>query len=281
MNCPKCAALQSDDAGECSNCGVVFSRFRPRQTLSRAHPSPDAGTTRTRPIVIIVVIVFLASGAIWTLRRREARANVDRAGAVDMLDAINNKGLPTRTRLAEEERTRMYRDQATGRANKIPEGLSIAVARQAIEQCSGFTTPVEIALPKEFTSLDVAEQSYPALTAALRAGLVYETTEGNSHVVRIGTNRGGFTYRDAGDKWIFPLGRRRVTSVSERSGYGDHGEARFEFEFEQKLVGELLASDSTTFTGLAKFVRKNGQWTFADVSEHARDHRFTLVSLCK
>jgi hypothetical protein len=301
VECPKCAAVQPDNGVECTACGVVFARFREaqeraflsRNTSSQQMATPPVELERTIPkgAVIVALLVFLVFGIVWTARRRDTRVNANEA-ATAMLDEINQKGLKQRQRLAAEGGERSAAAQRAGSweapvaKGTPPVGFTEADAAAVLNQCAGFNTSEQVLLPKfigDYTG-NSSDELYPALPIAKRDKLVEvkpDPANGRWVVTIPDTAHFRMTIKEDANHHIIPLGRRRVTSVTNLTGTADSAEAKFEFGYEQRVAAELLVQPYTTFTGHATFVKKDGAWKALHATTFNQEYRETRTTkLC-
>src|SRR2546423_137478 len=145
MECPKCGAAQEAGREECSACGIVFSRWQPRQvrrpTLSSTpvEPPSSSGGRIPMPFILIGVVVVIF-GLMWTKHVREQRAKFN---PDDMLNEINNKGSNLRRQLREEQAA-IARAQnraamtAAAVTPKLPADLDEDRIKTLLEECGYF-----------------------------------------------------------------------------------------------------------------------------------------------
>lgn len=175
MECPKCGAIQDAGREECSACGIVFSRWQPRQprrpTLSSTPVDPPAPSSSfPLPLVFVGIFIVVVLGMVWTNHHKAARANVN---PDDILNEINNKGSNLRRQLREEQAA-IHRAQARAAMTseavtpKLPADLDEVQITGLIQSCNYFSDRITVDVPKKFqvNIYGFTLRDYPALPMA-------------------------------------------------------------------------------------------------------------------
>lgn len=286
MECPKCGAAQEAGRDECSACGVVFSRWQPRQvrrtTLSSAPAEPPAQSGGIpMPFILIGIVFVVIFGLMWTKHMREQRAKFN---PDDMLNEINNKGSNLRRQLREEQAA-IARAQnraamtAAAVTPKLPSDIDEERMKSMIEECNYFRDTVVVDIPKTLQPniYRMNLERYPAIAIAAAEHLIefdppFNASEAARHVPNpagpgdmITVKLTPYAYqkvdvREDGDVYHFGLGRRKVeitrTFVTSESKVS----ASFSWTLEQS-AGANLSPEGEARTGGADFQRTAGGWS--------------------
>lgn len=284
MDCPKCGASQGDERDECVSCGVVFERWRAAQERAqlrveappRMAPESEPGIPAWMAVVALVLAVGL--GVMWTVRRREARANHDPSKDLNAkVNAINNRINAGRVQQAQDAAAASVAAQearigqmhgemadlppATVRA-AWPSGLDESSARSMIQRCSGFTNPREISIPKSFRRQDrvVMMRDVPPLEPAVRAGFLELVDDGDlTHVRMLGPGWTGLQAVDAGDSYRISAGRPVLKNVNLRIADTSVAEVWFSWNYDRMDARDLFGTSEEP-GGNAHFAKSGNAW---------------------
>lgn len=286
MECPKCGAAQEAGREECSACGIVFSRWQPRQvrrpTLSSTPSEPPASSGGIpMPFILIGLVFIVIFGLMWTKHVREQRAKFN---PDDMLNEINNKGSNLRRQLREEQaaisRAQNRAAMTAGAVTpKLPSDLDEERIKSMIEECNYFRDTVVVDIPKKLQPniYRFVADRYPATTMASVEHLIEFDPPFNpaqaAHYVPNPAYPGDvitvkltpYAYqkvdvREDDDVYHFGLGRRKVeitrTVVTSESKIV----AEFTWTLEQS-AGASLSPEGSGPKGAADFERTAGGWS--------------------
>lgn len=273
MDCPKCGVAQDGERQDCSSCGIIFARWREAQDrafLDRRTAQgivvPEVESGLPRWMVGVAVVVVVALGMMWTVRRRDARANVDLAAqGKAQLNEINKVATKQRLVLQEEaaraRRMKSLADSDRTATASRPIGFSEEDATSLLHDCVGFETPGTVKLPKVFSStyLGQASERYPALEEARKSEMVVARETGPTVTFTLGITAAGMPVTETATEFEFDLGWRQVKQIVELTGTADSAEAEFQWMYQQQTAAEILLR-GTTFTGYATFLLKDGAW---------------------
>lgn len=266
MDCPKCGASQDEQSDECVSCGVVFARWRAAQERARMQvgPPPQMAPEGERGIpawmAVVALVLVVGLGLMWTVRRREARANHDPSKDLDaQVNAINKRINATRVRQAQdaavssvasqEARVRQMQaetaDLAPAAPARWPPGLDESSVRSMIQGCSGFTDSREISIPKSFRRDDLAVvmRDVPPLGPAVRAGFLELVDDGDlTHVRVLGPGWTGLQVVDGGDSYRISGGRPVLKNVNLRLADASSAEVWFTWNYDRMDARDLLGT---------------------------------------
>jgi hypothetical protein len=277
MNCPRCGSEQEAAAQECAGCGVVFAKLQEAQdraqlrlTQSSRQALPDLaddspGIPRGLVIGLLIVVIFF--GAIWTIRRREARASRDLgAEGKAMLNEINARQNEVQRQL-NQERDRLARMDMQQRAidqpaPSRPDGLDETQAKHLLEQCIWFQSSEILKLPKSYQEGSrLVHQDFPALHAATVSGVVTIANAGGSTTVSLAPDaRARMRITETADGFEIYLGRRRVAEIESLTGSGGRAQAVFQHTYDERVAAETLLPSEVASTGRVSFILKSGVW---------------------
>ena len=271
MDCPKCGEANQDGRDECSSCGVIFSRWQPRQpripiTRPRA-ADPDPKRAGVPWLLLAGAAVIVVFGVMWTMHRRAARgsANLD-----DQLNAINAKAIERqrRQRATEPKSAAPVRYPAP-----LPPELESA-ARFALERCAWFSEPISFEVPKEFKKASYQEMvrkdpmigalvrlHFIALDPSLANAMPDDTIE-----ARLTTQvRGAMQVTEGSDWYRFDVGRRRLGELRANTNPTDSRMlVGFDWTFENAIADEL--TDLKGRSGYGTLYTEGSAWKVAEAS---------------
>ena len=268
MNCPKCGASGQERRAECSSCGLLFNRWRPRElsTLSRPLP-PRMPPPQPSGLAInywlagsiggTVLIVF----ALWAFSRPSAPSPAPKPVAAQAV--APRRGAPIPLTVPSEEEI-----------------------RAVIQRCSTFEERLWARLPHSFDANMAKEvvARYPALQRAEQMRIVVlmppidlasaakkdptPSEPGEKIVLLPGSAAQGFYVTQIGDEWQLDLGYRRLHTIGrvERHQWGLSADFQWTVDTANLLP---LASETGSFAGTVTFrPGAKGGWEMASVSLH-------------
>lgn len=248
----------------------------------RTAAAPQMATEVERGIpawmAVVALVLVIGLGVMWTVRRREARANHDPSKDLDAkVNAINNRINASRVRQAQEAAASSVASQEA-RVRQMhgemadlppaaarvpwPSGLDESSARSMIQRCSGFTNPREIAIPKSFRSDDLAVvmRDVPPLGPAVRAGFLELVDGGDlTHVRVLGPGWTGLQVVDGGDSYRISGGRPVVKNVNLRIAGPSTAEVWFTWNYDRMDARDLFGTREEP-GGNAHFAKTGSAW---------------------
>lgn len=302
MECPKCGAAQEAGREECSACGIVFSRWQPRQvrrpTLSSTPAEPPASSGGIpMPFILIGLVFVVILGLMWTKHAREQRAKFN---PDDMLNEINNKGSNLRRQLREEQAAiarAQNRAAMTAAAikPKLPSDIDEERIKSMIEECNYFRDSVIVDVPKKLQPniYKFVADRYPATTMAAVEHLIeFDPPFNPAQAARYVPNPAypgdmitvkltPFAYqkvdvREDDDVYHFGLGRRKVDITRTVVMSESKVVAEFTWTLEQS-AGASLSPEGAGPKGVADFERTAGGW---QMSRAFRNTHNGSVNIC-
>jgi hypothetical protein len=288
MECPKCGAAQGAGRDECSACGIVFSRWQPRQvrrpTLSSStpvQPPASSGGGIPMPFILVGIVFVVIFGLMWTKHVREQRAKFN---PDDMLNEINNKGSNLRRQLREEQAAiarAQNRASMTAAAvtPKLPSDIDEERLKNMFEECNYFRDSVVVDIPKKFQPniYRLILDRYPATSMAAVEHLIefdppFNAGEAARHLPNpaypgdmITVKLTPYAYqkvdvREDDDVYHFGLGRRKVEITRTTLISESKISAEFTWTLEQS-AGANLSPEGEGRSGAAEFQRTAGGWS--------------------
>lgn len=265
MNCPKCRAVVSAGASECSACGIIFSRWldRPvRPSLSTTPVPPpiaDEPLVIPKPAIIAGVILFIFIGILWTSHRHAVRASEN--GSV----SLDHNGQAERNRLGEEA-WKASQDAAHDRAvaakksmHTLPSTLTEDDLRALIEADPMFQDNILVSVPKYFdaNAYRTVSDKYPALASAKSEGLIefdppFDPNNRRSTDGFVEVKIPSMAYynvemiRDRGDTYEIDLGKRKLDTVTLESATDVKVKVAIAVSLEHEVAAKLGHGTSTT-----------------------------------
>jgi hypothetical protein len=276
MNCPKCGAAGQQGRAECSVCGILFERWRPREARSFT-PAPAPVSTRTSTplainywLVIPIAVTILVIVVAWASREKPEPA-------------------PSRS-VATEVPEKAPSDGASAAAGD----LSDEDIRKTIGDCSYFGERLWVKFPKSFyanQAKDAAER-YPALLVAATSHVVeFDPPFNFSSFARRPSDLGNpgqeiYVYpadrilnlnvTEVGDEFHYDLGYRKVARVYRVERDDDSVTAEFQWSVDTSPIAQL-APGYEDRTGGAQFrPASSGGWEVSSIWVNTKLGRRTI-----
>jgi hypothetical protein len=219
MNCPKCGAVNQQGRDECSACGVVFARWRPREPKPPVEvipPPREPGTSARSQINFWVAVPVAATVVFFGLLFASSGRRSEPAGAGTQTVQAAAGGAP-----------------ASGEASVSGSADSISddEIQRLIEECDFFQERLVVRIPKSVSpgtigliddhgalalaaNMGIVELDPPFDVSMARRHLPNPANPGGPSEVRLGRNASGVPITDMGSEFQIDLGRRRVESLS-------------------------------------------------------------------
>lgn len=220
MTCPKCGASNAAASTDCSACGIVFARWRPREAKPPAPPpAPSVEssvlsrvTFDRRPLGLVAAAVVVL-GLLWAFASDDTE---DRRDDPPSAEASRAGGRAS--------------ESGNGLA-PMPDGLNVVEIRKLIETCDFFQERLITTFPKSVSSnlVNLQESFHPGLVLAANMGILEfdppldvgaaarhlsnPSNPGRESTVSLGPKAAGLPIFDRGTVYEMELGRRRVEKI--------------------------------------------------------------------
>lgn len=209
MNCPKCGAVNQEGRAECSACGVVFARWRPREPRLpiAAAPTPRAaGTSIRSPINLWVIVPVAATLLFFGMLFASSGRRSESAGQATKTVQASAGGAPASREAAVPGPTRSIQDDEI---------------RRLIEECIFFQERLVVRIPKSISpgtmrlideegaialaaNMGIVELDPPFDVSSARRHLPNPANPGPPSTVRPGPNASGVPISSIGSEFQIP-----------------------------------------------------------------------------